>query len=217
MKKTKSKFIILVGIIIIIVGIIMTIVKGFNFDLKYEGGKRIELNLQKTFESSDIKQIAKEVIGQDVLVQKVEIYEDAVSILAKDMTEDQKNQIVTKINEKYETEIDGSTTEIISVPHTHLRDLAKPYIIPFSIATIIILIYIGIRYYKLNVLKTILKTIGIVLFWEVLLYSIIAITRIPIGRLTIPLTLTIYMLSFVYCTTKFEKELKQQKLSEEKE
>ena len=44
-----------------------------------------------------------------------------------------------------------------------------------------------------------------------------AITRIPIGRLTIPLTLTIYMLSFVYCTTKFEKDLKQQKQSEEKE
>lgn len=215
--KTKNKVLILVGIIIIIIGIVITVTKGFNFDLRYEGGKRIELNLQKTFESSDIKQIAKEVIGQDVVIQKVEIYEDAVSILSKDITEDQKNQIVTKINEKYGTEINAENTEIITVPHTHLRDLAQPYIIPFVIATVVILIYIGIRYYKLNIIKTIAKTIGIVIIWQVILYSIMAITRIPIGRLTIPLTLTIYMLSFVYCTTKFEKDLKQQKQSEEKE
>ena len=215
--KTKNKVLILVGIIIIIIGIVITVTKGFNFDLRYEGGKRIELNLQKTFESSDIKQIAKEVIGQDVVIQKVEIYEDAVSILSKDITEDQKNQIVTKINEKYGTEINAENTEIITVPHTHLRDLAQPYIIPFAIATVVILIYIGIRYYKLNIIKTIAKTIGIVIIWQVILYSIMAITRIPIGRLTIPLTLTIYMLSFVYCTTKFEKDLKQQKQSEEKE
>ena len=215
--KTKNKVLILVGIIIIIIGIVITVTKGFNFDLRYEGGKRIELNLQKTFESSDIKQIAKEVTGQDVVIQKVEIYEDAVSILSKDITEDQKNQIVTKINEKYGTEINAENTEIITVPHTHLRDLAQPYIIPFVIATVVILIYIGIRYYKLNIIKTIAKTIGIVIIWQVILYSIMAITRIPIGRLTIPLTLTIYMLSFVYCTTKFEKDLKQQKQSEEKE
>lgn len=215
--KTKNKVLILVGIIIIIIGIVITVTKGFNFDLRYEGGKRIELNLQKTFESSYIKQIAKEVIGQDVVIQKVEIYEDAVSILSKDITEDQKNQIVTKINEKYGTEINAENTEIITVPHTHLRDLAQPYIIPFVIATVVILIYIGIRYYKFNIIKTIAKTIGIVIIWQVILYSIMAITRIPIGRLTIPLTLTIYMLSFVYCTTKFEKDLKQQKQSEEKE
>ena len=215
--KTKNKVLILVGIIIIIIGIVITVTKGFNFDLRYEGGKRIELNLQKTFESSDIKQIAKEVIGQDVVIQKVEIYEDAVSILSKDITEEQKNQIVTKINEKYGTEINAENTEIITVPHTHLRDLAQPYIIPFVIATVVILIYIGIRYYKFNIIKTIAKTIGIVIIWQVILYSIMAITRIPIGRLTIPLTLTIYMLSFVYCTTKFEKDLKQQKQSEEKE
>ncbi len=215
--KTKNKVLILVGIIIIIIGIVITVTKGFNFDLRYEAGKRIELNLQKTFESSDIKQIAKEVIGQDVVIQKVEIYEDAVSILSKDITEDQKNQIVTKINEKYGTEINAENTEIITVSHTHLRDLAQPYIIPFVIATVVILIYIGIRYYKLNIIKTIAKTIGIVIIWQVILYSIMAITRIPIGRLTIPLTLTIYMLSFVYCTTKFEKDLKQQKQSEEKE
>ena len=41
--KTKNKVLILVGIIIIIIGIVITVTKWFNFDLRYEGGKRIEL------------------------------------------------------------------------------------------------------------------------------------------------------------------------------
>ena len=47
MKKTKNIFIILTGIIIIIAGIIMTVIKGFNFDIRYEGGKRLEITIGK--------------------------------------------------------------------------------------------------------------------------------------------------------------------------
>ena len=46
---------------------------------------------------------------------------------------------------------------------------------------------------------------------EATLISLIAITRIPIGRLTIPMVITVYMLTFVGVTTKFEKELEAQK------
>ena len=214
--KTKNKVLILVGIIIIIIGIVITVTKGFNFDLRYEGGKRIELNLQKTFESSDIKQIAKEVIGQDVVIQKVEIYEDAVSILSKDITEEQKNQIVTKINEKYGTEINAENTEIITVPHTHLRDLAQPYIIPFAIVTIIILVYLVIRYYKLNSFEVLTQSIGIIVLAQLVLLGIMAITRMPIGKFTIPAVLLVYMLSTYICTAKFDKSLENKVVEENK-
>lgn len=216
MKKTKNIFIILIGIIIIIAGIIMTVIKGFNFDIRYEGGKRLEITIGKKFENSEIEEIAKQEIGTDVLVQKIEIYEDAVTISAKDITEEQKNNIVTKINEKYGTELTEENSQIIIVPHARLRDLAKPYILPFIISTVIILVYMMIRYYKLHIVKVLAKTLGIVLLWQVLLFSVISITRIPIGRLTIPMVLTIYILSFVYCTSKFEKQLAETKISEEK-
>lgn len=211
MDKSKNKVIILISIVVIIAGIVMAVVKGFNFDLKYQDAKRIELNIGKEFERDDIKAIAKETLGdQPVIIQKIEIYEDAVSVLAKDINEEQRTNFVTKINEKYGLELDAEQTEIITVPHTHLRDLINPYIIPFIIATVIILVYIAARYHKLKIIKTIVKTAFIVILAQLLLFSIISITRIPVGRLTIPMVLTIYVLSLVYCTNKYEKELKEQ-------
>lgn len=215
--KQQNKTGILLAILIIIIGIIMVIAKGFNFDLRYQDAKRIEFNLGKEFESTEMEKLAKETLGQDVIIQKVEVYEDAVSILVKDISDEQKENLVTKVNEKYGTEITTDATEVISVPHTRLRDIVKPYILPFGISTIVILVYIAIRYFKLNSLKVIGRTILNVVVVQAILFSIIAITRIPIGRLTIPMVLTVYMLSLAYCTTRFEKELIERTETEKRE
>ena len=69
----------------------------------------------------------------------------------------------------------------------------------------------AIRYRKLNIINVILKTVLTLVIAEATLISLIAITRIPIGRLTIPMVITVYMLTFVGVTTKFEKELEAQK------
>ena len=217
MKEPQNKTGILLAILIIVIGIIMIFVKGFNFDLKYQDAKRIEFNLGKEFDSTEMKALAKEALGQEVAIQKVEVYEDAVSILVKDINDEQKSNLVAKVNEKYGTGITTDETEVITVPHTRLRDLVKPYILPFTIATIVILVYIAIRYFKLNSLKVIGKTIVTVVLTQALLFSIIAITRIPIGRLTIPMVLTVYMISLEYCTTKFEKELAKKTETEKSE
>ena len=99
---------------------------------------------------------------------------------------------------------------IVTVPRVHLRDLVKNYKIPFIVATICILVYLMVRYYKLNSLKVLAKTVGIVIALQLELFSIIAITRIPVGKLTIPVVLTVYMLSLVGCTTYFERKLEKQ-------
>lgn len=207
MKESQNRTGILLAILIIAIGIIMIFVKGFNFDLRYQDAKRVEFNLGKEFDSSEMKALAEEALGQEVVIQKVEVYEDAVSILTKDISDEQKESLVSKVNEKYGTEITTDETEVITVPHTRLRDWVKPYVLPFTIATIVILVYIAIRYFNLNSLKVIGKTIATVVLAQALLFSVIAITRIQIGRLTMPMVLTVYMLSLAYSTTKFEKEL----------
>ena len=92
--------------------------------------------------------------------------------------------------------------------------LIKPYILPFFIATLIILVYIAVRYRKLKVLKTVLKTIFILILSQVVLLSIMAITRIPIGIVTIPLIIIVYLLTLIGITTYFEKELSKMKQKE---
>ena len=211
----KSKILIAIIVIIIIVGAIITATIGLNFDLRYKESKKIELYLQKDFNISDIKQITDEVMqGTEVVIQKVEVFEDTVSIRAQDITDEQKQGIIDKVNEKYGTEISKDDIETETIPNTRGRDIIKPYILPFSIATLIILVYIAVRYRKLKVLKTVLKTIFILILSQVVLLSIMAITRIPIGIVTIPLIIIVYLLTLIGITTYFEKELSKMKQKE---
>ena len=211
----KSKILIAIIAIIIIAGAIITATIGLNFDLRYKESKKIELYLQKDFNISDIKQITDEVMqGTEVVIQKVEVFEDTVSIRAQDITDEQKQGIIDKMNEKYGTEISKDDIETETIPNTRGRDIIKPYILPFSIATLIILVYIAVRYRKLKVLKTVLKTIFILILSQVVLLSIMAITRIPIGIVTIPLIIIVYLLTLIGITTYFEKELSKMKQKE---
>ncbi len=211
----KIKIVVLFIAIVMIVGIIVVLTVGFNFDLRYQETKKIQLNLEKDFEIADIKQITNETLpNEKVVIQKVEVYEDTVSILAKEITEEQKTELIQKVNEKYGTELSADSTEIITVPHTRGRDIIKPYAMPFIIATAIIFVYMVIRYYKLGIVKTIARTALIAVLSQVILVSIMAITRIPIGRVTIPLVLTVYVLSLLGITTCLEKELSEKKKEE---
>ena len=157
-KKQKIIFIILAVIIIAGIAVISTI--GFNLELKMQETKKIELYIQKDFEISDIKNIVKEVIpDESIMIQKVEVFEDSVSITAKDITEEQKQSIIDKVNEKYGTELKADSTEIINIPNMKIRDLVKPYVTSFAISTVLILVYIAIRYRKLGFVKTMLKSL----------------------------------------------------------
>ena len=212
--KSKQLKMIVIALIII-AGIIMIAVKGFNFDLKYQDTQKVELYLQTEFNISDIKQITNEVFGnQKVMIQKVEVFEDSVSITTTSISDEQKNNLITKINEKYGTELKAEDIQTEDIAHTRGRDIIKPYIIPFAIAVIATLVYIGIRYYKLNTAKVILKSIGILLLSQVLLFSVIAITRMPIGRLTIPMVILVYLLTLFGMTSRYEKNLANRKKEE---
>ena len=213
----KSKILIIIMIIIIVAGIIVIGTKGFNFDLKYEKSQKIELYLEQEFEVNDIKDITNEVMpGKQVIIQKVEVFEDTISIIAKEITDEEKSNLITKINEKYGTELSADSVEIENIPHTRGRDIIMPYVVPFIIATVIILIYMAVRYHKLGSVKVIAKVIGVNILTQIILMSVIAITRITFGRLTIPMVLVVYLLTMIGMTTKFEKQLENKKVEDSK-
>ena len=221
MEKIKKNKKIIIGIliaIILIAGIAITLTIGLNFDLNYQETKQIQLNLGTEFDKNDIKEITDEVFsGQKVMIQTVEVFKDAVSIRTTNITDEQKQSLIDKINEKYESaEIEADSVEIETIPHTRGRDIVKPYIAPFALATFIILVYMAFRYKKIGSTKTILKTLGMVILMQAILLSIIAIARIPIGRVTIPLVLGVYLLTLIGLTTSFEKQLKTKVSEEEK-
>lgn len=210
MKQNSTKILVILIAIILVLGAIMIFTKGLAFELRYQDSKKVEINLGKTFEEQDIKEITKEVFrNQPVRIQSIEVYKDAVSITTTEITEEQKADLVTKLNEKYGIELKAEDITIEEVAHVRGRDIIKPYLIPFTIVTAIVLVCLVIRYNKLNVFEVLTQSIGIIVLSQLVLLGIMAITRMPIGIFTIPTVLVIYMLSTYICTTKFDEDLEK--------
>lgn len=215
-KNSIIKYIIICAIIL--AGIIMTLVKGFRFDLNYEAAQKVEMYIGKEFNIDDIKSITNEVFeGKDVLIEKVEEYEDTVSIKTPEITDEQKSNLVTKINEKYGLETKAEEVNTVKVPHTRFIDINKKYIFPLVLSLVIILIYVAIRFIKIGSLNSLASTCLSVILSEAVLMSIVAIARIPVGRITTALVLLVYVVSIVTVNANLENKLKTKKLEEQKE
>lgn len=211
LKDPKAIFFYIVIALIIIAGIVMVATKGFNVELRYRANKKVTIAIGETADIEKIQEKADEIFGKGKsIAQVVEVYKDAVQITAKEITEEQKNSLVEKINEIYpkekaEEQIDAKTVTIDSSENARLRDFLKLYVWPLAITTIVILAYYGIKYRKLGAAKVVIEAGLAILLTELVLLSILAIVRFPMGRLTSPLILLGYVLSLIYTSGKLIK------------
>ena len=209
---------------IIVVGAIMTFTIGFNKDLIYSNNKQITISIGKEFDIADIKNIVKEVTGQDkMILQKVELYEDIVSIKLEEITEEQAKEINSKINEKYELENSEDSIKIIDNTNVRLRDLVKPYIYPTILSFVLIIVYLVVYMLinsklgkKLNILENVVKLTLSVIVSQVVLLSLIVISRVPVNRLTIPLSLSLYAVVTVLFMCKLQNNYKKIEIKQNK-
>lgn len=203
----RNKKIIISAIIalIILAGIVVVNIFGFYKELRYEKSQRIDIYVEQAVDQAKIKDIANEVLGMHNMVQTVEIYKDMISIRANSISEEQKNEIVNKVKENYEFEQTADKTNINTVPATRIRDMYKRYVLPFVISGVLVVTYMSIRYYKKGLLKVLANSILIPVVAELLLLSLMAIVRIPIGRFTPALVIFVYVASVWYAMEKIEK------------
>lgn len=199
MKQKNIKIIIIsIMTLIILAGIVVTGIYGFNKELKYSQSQSIDVYIEQEADVAKIKEIVNENLGNsNNMVQTVEIYKDLVTIRAKEITDEQKNNIVNKIKENYEFSQTAEDTTINTVPETKLIDMYKKYIVPFTISGVLVLVYMAIRYYKKGILKVLGRTIIFPIFGELFLLSIISITRMPVGKFTPVLVITMYIASIL--------------------
>lgn len=207
MKQKNIKIIVIsIMTLVILAGIVITGIYGFNKELKYSKSQSIDVYIEQEADLSKIKEIVNENLNNsNNMVQTVEIYKDLVTIRAKEITEEQKNNIVNKIKENYEFSQTAENTTINTVPETKFIDMYKKYIVPFSISGILVLVYMAIRYYKKGILRVLGRTIMFPIFGELFLLSIIAITRIPVGRFTPVLIIAMYIASILMVIKQNEK------------
>ena len=205
--KQKNIKIISIAIIalIILAGIVVVGIWGFKKELRFEQSQSIDVYVGQSVDESKIKGIVHDVLGTNSMTQTIEIYKDMVTIRAKEITDEQKNNIVNKIKENYEFEQTAEDTTINVIPATRIIDMYKKYITPFVISGGLVLIYMIIRYYKKGILKVLARTITIPILGELFLLSIIAITRIPVGRFTPVLVIGMYIATILIVVKENEK------------
>lgn len=213
--KKTNKNIKRIGMIVIlailITGIIMMCTAKFHFSMDYAPHERIEIYIGKQTNKEEIEQIAKDVFGnQEVKVQEIEVFHDMVALTVRQVTQEQKDRLMEKVNAKYETQLTQDThMAVYSVANLRGRDMVKNYIAPIGISTILIFAFALIRYRNLGWIKLCGKMIGLVILVEAIYLSLIAITRLPISQYTLPFGLVIGILTVMGILIKQETQLQR--------
>lgn len=206
--KTK-KIIAVIMALIILAGIIMLVIIGFNKGIVYQKATKIECYIAKGYDKSDIKQITDEVFeNKTVQIQDVEKLNQVVSVRIKDYTEEELENFKAKISEKYGIEKDDLEIYEVEVPTTRVRTLATPYVLPVSLVTILAVIYVGIRNIKSKeMIKKVAKLLTTLIGVAGLYFSIIVLARIPVTEYMMPTALVLYVATLLITVIKLNKEI----------
>ena len=208
-----KKIIYAILICIIIAGIVIIATVGLNADIIYSKNVELEVYIDKGFEKKDIEEIVKQVFpNEKLIVQEVGYFQDIVGITLEDTRTDEElntkiEELNTKINEKYEIENAVEDITVTHNPKVKLSSLIIPYAVTLGISMVIILIYVGIRYKKLGIIKTLVTYVLSIGASEMLLLSIITITRFPINRIVIPIGLLLLVVVITILGFINEKKL----------
>lgn len=193
--------------LLILAGIVVVLFRGFNVNFLLEQHEVVEFTVGKDFELSDVYDICKEVFGnKKVVLRKIELFNDSVSINVSSITDEEKTNLVNKLNEKFGTNKDVSEVEVKTVAKVRIRDWVKPYIKPIVVSGIIILAYIAIRFREENLLKLLAKIVGIMVVTILALLSIFAICRVPMSPIYIMLLTSVALLELIIYIVKLNSK-----------
>lgn len=237
--KLENKKIIIFGLALLILsGIIVVMLKGFNVSLDLQSHDTLKFVFSQKFEKNDVENVCKEVFkNKKYKIKTVEVFTDAVYIISPSITDDEKTALLEKLNDLYKTEKDtveenasneetieeaeektiydeleeGKDFNFYSDAKVRIRDIVKPYIVPSIISAIIICIYVALKYRKINDGKiwiTILKLISELIVIILILLSLIAILRIKFTSTLIPLLMFLILICLVIRLSNYEKDLK---------
>ena len=215
MKLSTSKKILLLGLILLIIaGVIVIALKGLNVSLMFKDHETVNLYIGKEIDYNEFKNLCKEIFGdKKVVLRRVELFGDSISINVSSITDEEKENLANKINEKYVDE-DGDkyTAENItvrSVPKVRIRDIIRPYVKPVLISAVLILAYMLIKFRKMKAYELLGKIALILIVSEIALISFIAIVRIPVTSIVINLMFVMAVIELVVYNIKLEKTYNQ--------
>lgn len=179
----KSKFVVIISTIFIIVGIIFFFTRGFNFGIDFRGGNLMEVKFVKSISISDLRKTMEEIGYGKAILQSTA--PDRYIIRTVHLTDEEKTKILDDLDKKI-----GITRPLIqdrNVAPGFSQTITRNALIAVSISIAGILIYVWIRFAVRFALVAILE-----LFHDLLIIlSFYAITYREFNTTTIAVILTI--------------------------
>lgn len=195
-----NKKIVLLGLILLIIaGIIVVALKGFNVSLMLEQHESLNIMVGKEIDINEIKNMCNEVFkDKKVVVRSIDLFNDSVNISVQAITDEEKSELINKINEKYGTELVADNVNVNTIANVRIRDLVRPYVKPIVISVVVIIAYLIILFRKMSAFKLLGKIALIILLTEATLASIIAIVRIPMSPVIVNLMTVVAVFELLF-------------------
>lgn len=185
MVKNRWKFM-LIPALIIVVGLITLVIRGgFNYDIEFMGGIRMQVAIGQQFNNDEMADLIEEKCGIKATVQNSGDGTEAV-IKTPPVEEAKKNEIFNVLKEKYSLN-DEALKSVSSASASFGQEIQRKALVYTLIAIICILIYIAFRFEWRSAIMAILALVINVL----VMASVYAIAYIPLNTTFIAAMLTV--------------------------
>ena len=190
--------------IFIIIGILVTAVFGLKYNFDIKGGTRLQIYLGREFDVKDIGSITKEVLNSSANIEKIDFLGESVAITSDEITDENIEEIILKLNEKYETdEYTTGHTQTVNIPNVRMRDLVSNYMFSLIMAAVIALVYV-VFIGKDRIWNVSLMAVGIIVS-ALLLLSVLAVFRIIIDKSILMSGVITFILTVLFILIRFIK------------
>ena len=199
-----------VSVAIILVGLVFSLVGGFNIDIDFAGGTSIMINLGQEASKDDVAAVCNEALGFNVsAVQPSLDNPNEMTIKTKNLTEAEADAVIGALKTKYSLADDFSDYSISTFTPAYGKQLAGEALWAVVIAVILMLVYITIRFEFLSGLSAIIALIHDVL----IMISVYAIFRVPVNSSFIAVVLTILGYSINNTIVIFDRIRENQRMA----
>ena len=185
----RWKFV-LIPAVIIVLGIVMYIVHGgFNFDVEFLGGTRMQMELGSEFSNDEISKDIMDKFGLSASVQKsgTSATQAVIKLQNTDDNQAAQENVINYLKEKFNLAEDAAPTSVSTASASFGLEIQRKALLYTLLAIICILIYIAIRFeWRSAVMAVIALAINVVV-----MAAVYAITNIPLNTTFIAAMLTV--------------------------
>lgn len=187
--KNKSKFF-LFSAICVILGILCIVVRGVNWDVDFAGGTEMNIRIKTDDKNvaKEVENITKKIVGGDFssVTSVSDTTGDSLLIKTNEISSEKRDLVMKTIEEKY-----GKDNVVLlssnSVSGAISSSLKKSAVLAITIAVLLMLAYIAIRFRPLSALAAIVCLLHDI-FFVFVAYSLL---QIPVNSNIIAVALTI--------------------------